>query len=151
MAFKIPGRVEKRLFDEGQMVSGGPSGGGARHGRLAATWPCARRRSRPPQAALAELLAGSRLEENEAAKAAMEGAAHALADLEAGSRPQEIAAAEAAVAAAAAEMSRLQADLRRATVLFQRNTISAEEYDAARAAYDVAVQKHTAGGRTIEA
>ena len=39
-------------------------------------------------------------------------------------------------------MSRLQADLRRATALFQRKTISAEEYDAARSAADVAVEKH---------
>ena len=39
-------------------------------------------------------------------------------------------------------MKRLEADFRRATTLFQRRTISAEEYDAARAAYDVAVERH---------
>ena len=39
-------------------------------------------------------------------------------------------------------MSRLQADLRRATTLFQRKSISAEEYDAAKAAYDMSFEKH---------
>ena len=72
----------------------------------------------------------------------VEKAEHALADLEAGSRPQEIEAAKAAVGAAAADMTRTQADFRRATSLFQRKTISAEEYDAARAAYDMAVERH---------
>jgi len=71
----------------------------------------------------------------------LQKAAHALADLEAGSRPQEIAAAEAAVAAADADLRRLEADLRRATPLFQRKAISAEEYDADRAARDMAVEK----------
>jgi HlyD family secretion protein len=94
------------------------------------------------EAALDELKAGSRVEEIAAAKAAWEKAAHGLADLEAGSRPQEIAAAEAAVAAAAADMKRLEADLRRATALFRRGTISAEDFDAARAAYDVAMERH---------
>jgi HlyD family secretion protein len=94
------------------------------------------------EAALAALLAGSRQEEIDAAKAAMEKVAHGLADLEAGSRPQEIAAAEAAVAATAADMTRTQADYTRATSLFQRKTISAEEYDAARAASNVAVERH---------
>ena len=56
-----------------------------------------RRNFKAAEAALAELKAGSRQEDIDAAKAAMEKAAHALADLEAGSRPQEIAAAEAAV------------------------------------------------------
>jgi HlyD family secretion protein len=92
--------------------------------------------------ALDELLAGSRVEDIAAAKAAWERADHNLKDLEAGSRPQEIAAAEAAVDAAAADMARLAADLRRSTALYQKRTISAEEYDAARAAYDMAVARH---------
>ncbi len=71
----------------------------------------------------------------------MEKAQHALADLEAGSRPQEIEAAKAAEAAAAADVTRTCADHGRAASLFQRKTISAEEYDAARAAYDVAVER----------
>jgi len=90
----------------------------------------------------AELAAGSRREEKAAARAAMDRAAHVLADLEAGSRPQEIAAARAAKDAAEADMTRTQADLRRAVVLFERKSISAEIYDAARAAAQVAADRH---------
>ena len=142
IAFKIPGRVERRLFDEGQMVKQGDLVAELDTSDLRATVAQRQAEVQTAEAALAELLAGSRKEDIDAARAAWEKAAHALADLEAGSRPQEIVSAEAAVAAAAADMERLQADYRRATALFQRKTISAEEFDAARAAYDMAVQKH---------
>ncbi len=142
VAFKIPGRVQRRFFDEGQWVKQDEPVATLDTADLQCNVDLRRAEVQTAEAALAELLAGSRIEEKEAAKAALEKAGHALADLEAGSRPQEIAEAEAAVAAAAAEMSRAQADLRRATVLFQRKTISAEEYDAARAMADVATEKH---------
>ncbi len=142
VAFKIAGRVEQRLVDEGMMVKQGAVIALLDTADLRCNVAVREAEVHAAEAALSELLAGSRREEKEAAKAAVEKAAHALADLEAGSRPQEIAAAEAAVAAAAADMKRLEADLRRFTTLFQRRTISAEEYDAARAAYDVAMEKH---------
>ena len=142
VAFKIAGRVEQRLFDEGQMVEKGQLVATLEVSDLQCNVDLRHAEVRAARAALDELLAGSRIEEKEASKAAMQRAAHALADLEAGSRPQEIVAAEAMVAAAAAEMSRLQADLRRATKLLQRKTISAEDYDADRAACDVATEKH---------
>jgi HlyD family secretion protein len=94
------------------------------------------------EAALAALVAGSRPQEIAAAKSAWEKAEHALADLVAGSRPQEIAAAKAAVAAAVADMDRLQANYRREASLYQRKTVSEEEYDAAKAAYQMAVERH---------
>ncbi len=50
--------------------------------------------------------------------------------------------AEAAVAAAKADMLRLQADFRRVKALFERKTISVEDFDASRTAADVAVEKH---------
>ncbi len=56
--------------------------------------------------------------------------------------PQEIVAAEATAAAAAADENRLLTDYRRKTPLFQRGTITAEEYDASKAAYQVALEKH---------
>ena len=71
-----------------------------------------------------------------------EKAAHTLADLEAGSRPEEIVAAEATVAAAAADENRLLIDYRRKTPLFQRGTITSEEYETSKAAYRVALEKH---------
>jgi HlyD family secretion protein len=142
VAFKIAGRVEKRLFDEWQMVKQNEVVATLDTADLRCNVDLRRAEVQTAQAALAALLAGSRPQEIESAKAAMDRAAHALADLEAGSRPQEIVVAEAAVSAAAAEMVRLQADYRRATSLFQRKTISAQEYDATRAAFDVATERH---------
>ena len=97
MAFKIAGRVEKRLVDEGQMVKQGEVVAVLDTADLQCNVALRQAEVETAKAALAELLAGSRIEDNDAAKAAWEKAAHALADLEAGSRPQEIAAAEAAV------------------------------------------------------
>jgi HlyD family secretion protein len=142
IAFKIPGRVVERVFDEGQKVPQGAVVARLDTADLQCNVDLRQAEAQTAEAALAELLAGSRKEEIDAAEAAWHRAEHALADLEAGSRPQEIAAAEAAVTAAAADMARLEADYRRAVTLFQRKTISTEEFDAARSAYDVAVQRH---------
>ena len=110
------------------------------------TWnapsPCARPISGVAEAALAALLAGSRPQEIDSARATWEKAVHTLADLEAGSRPEEIVAAEATVAAAAADENRLLIDYRRKTPLFQRGTITSEEYETSKAAYQVALEKH---------
>jgi HlyD family secretion protein len=142
VAFKIPGRVVKRRFDEGEKVKKDQLVAELDTADLQCNMNLRRAEVQTAKAALDELLAGSRREEKDAAKAALERAAHGLADLEAGSRPQEIAAAEAAVAAAAADLNRLQADLRRDTELFQRKTITAQQYDTTRAAHDVATEKH---------
>lgn len=141
VSFKIAGRVVERKVDEGETVKQGQVVALLDISDLQCNVELRAAELKTAKAALDELLAGSRPEEIAAAMAATEKAAHALADLEAGSRPQEIAAAEAAVAAAVAEVTRTQADYARATSLFQRKTISAEEYDAARAAYDVAVER----------
>jgi HlyD family secretion protein len=142
VAFKIPGRVIERDFDEGQMVRQGDRVAVLEDADLRETVAVREAELKTAEYALDELLAGSRVEDIAAAKAAWEKADHTLKDLEAGSRPQEIAAAEAAVDAALADMARLAADLKRSTALYRRNTISAEEYDAARAAYDMAVARH---------
>ncbi len=142
VSFKIAGRVQERLVDEGAMVKQGEKIVTLKTADLAANVAVREAEVHTARAALDALLAGSRIEDIAAAKAAWERAAHGLADLLAGSRPQEIAAAEAAVGAAAADMRRLEADLRRATTLFQRGTMTAEEYDAARAGRDMAVERH---------
>lgn len=142
VAFKIAGRVERRFVDEGQWIQQGEPVAELDTSDLVCNVDLRKAEVRAAEAGLAALEAGSRLQEIAAAKSAMEKAEHALADLEAGSRPQEIAAAEAAVGAAAAEKDRLQADFRRAQSLYQRKTISAEEFDAARSAAEVADQRH---------
>jgi HlyD family secretion protein len=153
IAFKISGRVltrgqvllpggHTRNIDEGDRVKTGQVVATLETTDLQCNVEQREAELHVAQAALAALRAGSRPQEIDAAKAAQEKAARALRDMEAGSRPQEIAVAEAAVTSAAAEMNRLQADYHRATAMFQRKATSAESYDAARAAYEVAVERH---------
>ena len=142
VAFKIPGRVEKRLVDEGAFVKRGDVVATLDTADLQCTVAMREAEVRTAKAALASLRAGSRPQEIEAAKAAMDRAAFGLADLEAGSRPQEIAAAEAALAAAKADRERLQLDFGRIAALYERKTVSTEQYDASRSAQDVAVEKY---------
>ena len=143
VSFKIAGRVEKRLVDEGQMVKQGSVVALLDTADLRCNVALRCAEVQTAEASLAALKAGSRAEEIAAAKAAHEKAVHALADLEAGSRRQEIVAAEAAVAAAQADARRLESDFKRAKKLFDDNkTISREQYDAAESARDVAMEKH---------
>lgn len=142
MAFKIAGRVVERPVDEGYKLEKDTLVAKLDTSDLECNVALRRAEVQAARAALDALEAGSRPEEKEASKAALDKASHALADLEAGSRPQEIIAAEAAVDAAAADKNRLEADLKRNAALFARNTISQEAFDAVKAATDVAVQKH---------
>jgi len=142
VAFKIPGRVVKRKVDEGEEITKGKVVALLDKADLECTVAVRKAELGVAEAALAALRAGSRPQEIEEARAAWEKADHAWADLKAGSRPQEIVAAEAAVAAAVADVDRLQANYRRETSLFQRKTITEEEFDAAKAAYQVAIEKH---------
>ncbi|NLY02229.1 MAG: HlyD family efflux transporter periplasmic adaptor subunit [Rhodopirellula sp.] len=141
VSFKIAGRVEKRLVDEGQMIGENEVVAVLDDADLRAEVELRRAELAAAKAALAELEAGSRPEEIAATKAAMERTAASLAELEHGSRPQEIAAAEAAMEAAQAELAKDEADLARITRLRNQNVVSAEEYDRARAAYQVASQR----------
>lgn len=141
VSFKIAGRVMKRNVDEGEQVAPGQVIASLETADLQCNVALRQAELQAVQAVLDKLRAGSRPEEIEAAKSAWEQAAHALADLEAGSRPQEIAAAEAALAAANAEKERWRSDLVRATTLYKRKTIAAEDYDRVRAGYDIADQR----------
>ncbi len=149
LAFKIPGRVEKRLVDEGQRIEAQ---------QLVAQLECAdleqevalRRAEVARAEALVDQMKSSRKEDIEAARAAMEKAKAALEDLEQGAREQEIRAAEAAQAQARAEANRYKANLQRAEQLRSRRVISPEEYDAAKAAYEVATQRLRAATEQLE-
>jgi HlyD family secretion protein len=91
------------------------------------------------QAALAEMLAGSRLDEIAASLAAMKKAEENYNELEHGSRPEEIAASKSVYDAAAADLVRLTKDRDRAKKLWEDHTgaISEEQYDQAVAAYNM--------------
>jgi HlyD family secretion protein len=90
------------------------------------------------QAALNELLAGSRPEEIAEAEAAVRKAQAWLDELLAGSRSQDIAAHKATVERAKAEVDRLEAEYTRQTTLYKNDVISAREYEATQAALEAA-------------
>ncbi|HZW37584.1 MAG TPA: efflux RND transporter periplasmic adaptor subunit [Candidatus Deferrimicrobiaceae bacterium] len=115
VGFKIPGRVVQRAVDEGMAVAAGQ---------------------------LVARLDNSDLEgEASVRQAELQAAEAVLKELAAGSRPQEIARAKAAVAGARAEAERLSTDFSRAKTLLERESISRQEFDRAKAAYDVAEER----------
>ncbi|NUQ62720.1 MAG: efflux RND transporter periplasmic adaptor subunit [Pirellulales bacterium] len=141
VSFKIAGRVEERPVDEGQMVRKGQVVAVLDDGDLRAQVELNRAELAAAKAALAELEAGSRPEEIAAAKAGMERAAAALKELETGSRPQEVAAAKAMLEAAKADLAKAEADFARVSRLYEQKVVSTDEYDRARATYQIASQR----------
>ena len=114
-SFKIAGRVQERLVQEGQQVAVGD--------------------------VIAQLDDTDLAQEVAIRQAEVDTASAALAELEAGAREQEIAAAEATVRRAQAELAQQQRDHQRKKQLHERNVISTQEYELAQLAYEVAVTK----------
>ena len=137
VSFKAAGRVVERAVDEGDL---------ARRGQLVAkldlseiTKIVAQREAeaRTAEAALLELLNGSRPQEIEQAAATADRLEKRLAELTNGSRPQEIAEAEAAVAEARADINRWTLDFDRQAELFARDIVSSREFDAVKSSYEM--------------
>jgi multidrug efflux pump subunit AcrA (membrane-fusion protein) len=76
------------------------------------------------------------------AEAAVEAADSRLQQLVAGARPQEKQLAKAEVDQSLADMEKRKADRERARQLFEGKYISAQDWDAARTAYEVSVATH---------
>ncbi len=112
VSFKLAGRVEARLVDEGEIVKAGT--------------------------VVARLDNAELGQEVALRKAEMGAAAAELAELEAGSRPEEVAQGEAALDLARAEENRLRVEFARQTELYRKKVVSKSEYDTADAAYQVA-------------
>jgi HlyD family secretion protein len=138
VGFKIAGRVSERPVDEGQRVEKGQLL--ARLDSVDLVQQVAGRRAEVAvaQAALAELLSGSRPEEIGQAAAGAARARAALDELLSGSRPQEIAAAEAQVAGDRADAERLRVEAERERNLLAAGLVTAREYEAAESSYEVA-------------
>jgi len=141
VSFKLAGRVEKRLVDEGQLVQRGQPVAELDMADLTCDLALRKAELRAAEAMLAALVAGSRKQEVAAAEAARAKAQAALLALERGSRRQEIAVAEASLASARTDEARLATELARASRLRQQNMISAEQFDQAAAAHNVAVAR----------
>lgn len=141
VSFKIPGRVEQRLIDEGQPVHAGQLVARLDSSDLRQEVALRRAELAAAQAALAELEAGSRPQEIEQAHAAMQRAAATLQEMEAGFRSQEIAAARATADATKAELGRAESEFNRASRLVKERALSQEDFDRAKAAFEVASQR----------
>ncbi len=148
VAFKIPGKIEKRLVDEGDTV-------GER--QLIATLEHKDLLSQKAKAEAALETARSRIpalekniefqdqassQEISQARAAVETAKARLKQLLEGSRPQEIEAARAGVDQNLADMEKKKADMERAKRLYQDKYISAQDWDSAKTGYDMAVANY---------
>ncbi|WP_085813585.1 HlyD family secretion protein [Geoanaerobacter pelophilus] len=110
LSFKVPGRVQERLVDEGMQVA---------RGQVVA---------RLEDRELADAL--------KLAQADEAAAAASLAELEAGNRSEEVAQGAALLARAEAESARVAADYQRSKALFAREVIPRQQFDAAKAAYE---------------
>ncbi len=138
VSFKVAGRVKTRLVDEGMPVAAGQVVATLDSEDLEQEVALREAEAAAARSALAELLAGSRRQEIAGAEADAAGARARLAELESGSRPQEIEAARAGVARAAADADRLVRDYERIAALFERGVVARRDYEAAKAASDVA-------------
>ncbi len=150
VGFKIPGRVTKILFDEGDRVKAGDLVAilDAREleeqlNSARATLQEARSRLPQLQTQISQQTASTRAQE-EQALAALAAAKAQLLDLLAGARPQELRQAEADVEATRAELSKVEEDFRRADALLHREIIARQAWDHAAAAYEVAKERHRA-------
>jgi len=141
VSFKIPGRVEARLVDEGEMVRAGQTIARLDSAELAQEVAARRAEMQAVQAALAELEAGSRPEEIAQAEASAAQAKARLDEMLAGSRPEELSAAEAVLRRAKAEAERARLDAERYEGLYKKEIVSAQQYDAARTAYETALAR----------
>jgi HlyD family secretion protein len=144
VSFQIAGHVKTREVDEGDVVRAGQvvarldpedirvlqAEADARSGEL-----------RTAEAALAALKNGSRPEEIKASLATLQKVEARVAELRAGARPQERQTAQAQRAAAHAEAERTKKDFERIEQLHARAVVPTEQYDQARAAYEVAAER----------
>ena len=143
-SFKIPGKIERLGVEEGDKVKEGQLIASLEHrdliaqkAKAEATLEAAQSRVPTLQKNI-ELQDQSTLEEVSQAEAAAHAAHARLQQLLAGSRPQEIQAAKAGLDQAQADLVKRKADMERAEKLFKSNFISAQEWDSAINAYDVA-------------
>jgi len=112
ISFKIPGRVEERLVDEGQQVQKGQI--------------------------IARLDTSDLVKEDDIRKAEQQVAQAALTELLAGSRPQEIAAAQATVEAARADRNDAESHFVRIGKLRDQQLVTEQEFVTARARFTAA-------------
>jgi len=148
VAFKISGKIDKRLVDEGDIVKEGQLIATLEHKDLLAQKAKAEATLETARSRLPALKKNidyqdqATTQEISQAQAAVENAKARLQQLLDGSRPQEIQSAKAGVDQALADMEKKKADMDRAKKLYQDKYIAAQDWDAAKTAYDMAVANY---------
>ncbi|MBZ5551172.1 MAG: efflux RND transporter periplasmic adaptor subunit [Acidobacteriia bacterium] len=138
VSFKIPGRIQERLVDEGDIVAAGAVVARLESRDLGEQVAMRKAETQAAAAFLTQLQAGSRPEEIVQAEAMMRQSQARLDELLHGSRAQEIAAAQAAVTRTRADAERARLDYDRYARLFEKVNVSAQQYDAAKAGFEMA-------------
>lgn len=116
VGFKLQGRIEELLTDEGQKVKEGDR--------------------------IAVLDSVEILNQVSQSNAVLDEALSRLSELKAGARPQELEQAKALVQTAEAELIKAKKDYERYVVLYEKGAVSAEQRDAMKKSRDVAVSQH---------
>jgi HlyD family secretion protein len=148
VAFKIPGKIENLLVDEGDHVQQRQLIASLEHRDLLAQKSKAEATLEATRSNIPTLLKNIELQDQATrqeisqAEAAAEAARARLQQLLAGSRPQEIQQAKALLEQAEADLLKRKADVDRAQKLYRSNFISAQDWDTAKNAYEVAVANH---------
>jgi len=144
LSFKLPGRLEELLVDEGDAVRAGQVIARQdteelerQRAREAAAVEAAERALEQARAAVAYQQRA--VEQDTAARRAeLEAAEKRLEELRNGSRPQEVRAAQAALREAEAAFALAERDWERAQTLYRNEDISAAQHDQFRTKYEAA-------------
>lgn len=145
VAFKISGKIDRLLVEEGDSVKGNQLIAILEHRDLLAQQSKARSALEAAQSRVPVLLKNIQFQDRATAEAiaqaqaAVSSAEARLQLLVTGSRPQEIEAAKAEVDRTRAEMENRRADRDRAQKLYQNNYIAGQEWDSARTAFEIAL------------
>ena len=148
VSFKIPGKIEQLLVEEGDFVKTGQLIAVLEHRDLMAQKAKAEASLEAAKSRLPALQKNIEFQEKASnqeisqAEAALAAGESRLQQLLSGSRPQEIQAAKADVDQTLADIEKRKADMERAQKLHQSQFISAQEWDAARTAYEMALANH---------
>lgn len=141
LSFKIAGRVTERLVTEGDKIEKGQIIARLDDSDLIHDVAARKADLKKAEAALQEMLAGSRPQEIEQAYATAQKTNALLNQLLAGSRPQEIAVAQAEVENARSDLENMTLEYHRQDNLLKDGVTSQDQYDKAKAAYLMATAR----------
>ncbi|MCM2284821.1 MAG: efflux RND transporter periplasmic adaptor subunit [Desulfobacula sp.] len=158
LGFKIAGRLEECLVDEGDTVSKGTVLARLENRDQKIAMALAESNLDRAASVLAELMAGSRPQEIDLSAARVLQARQALLELTRGSRAQEIETAVsdlntalASEKSAMAQLTQAKEDVDRFSSLLKQQTVSQRDFDLYRTQYEVAQNKAEEAGARVNA